>query len=437
MRIPDKTPGRWRTCNRFGMIHLWFVANTVLWPFIVSLGDMQLGLNVVILSAVGSLWLLARRKIALTTIRPVLALAAFLALSLVVAVTGPCSDLLSKFFATGPVLLLLALIGIEIGHRTSHENWIRLPRVALWVFLAALASFLLEMAVPSLFPAKAGYRIVGKYSGLFSEPSHVAFSLFPCFAVMLASADRNMRRWGYVVLGILLVISRSSTLIGFIAAWLIYRLALHRKLKETAVLAFGATMLLIFAASSNYDVLIAPTVNRVVGIAAASDAENISSLVYVQGWQDAWANLVRTRGLGLGFDMMGCHPLPDVSVRRVLAIAVDEDLNAQDGSFIFAKVVSEMGLAGIAFFIAVIWSWVKLEKSIRTASGEAARSAAKIQSSLIFCFVASSFLRGTGYFSGGVLLWIAAVSGASTWQRSRRVTSKIKPKLGVPQPYRT
>lgn len=415
-KAPDSANDRWWIVSP-GMLQLWFIANTVLWPFVVFLGGMQLGLNVVLLSVVGTWWLVSVRKITLTTIQPLLAFAAFLALSFVVAVTGPCVDLLPKFLSTAPVMLFLTLIGMEVGRRTSTEDWLRLPQAAFWAFLFALASFLLEMALPSLFPAKAGYRLVGKYSGLFNEPSHVAFSLFPCVAVMLAAANRITRRWGYVALAILLLLSRSSTLFGLIAAWLIYRLALQRKLKQAAVLVLAASALLILAANINYDLLIAPTLNRIVGVTAGSDADNISSLVYVGGWQDAWVNLTRTKGLGLGFNMMGCHPLPDVPVRTVLAVAGLEELNAQDGSFLFAKAVSEMGVVAIAFYAAVIGWWVKLEKTIREAPHGSPRSAAAIQSALIFCFVASSFLRGPGYFSGGVLLWIAAVSGAVTWKK--------------------
>jgi hypothetical protein len=161
--------------------------------------------------------------------------------------------------------------------------------------------------------------------------------------------------------------------------------------------------------------LVAPTADRIVGIFASNDTDNISSLVYVQAWQDGWANIVRTHGLGLGFNMMGCHPLPDVPARAVLALHGLEEANAQDGSIIFGKVVSEAGVFGIVFYVMVIWWWVRLEKRIQIAKNDAGRFAASTQAALIFCFVATSFTRSVGYFTGGLLLWIVAVSGASKW----------------------
>jgi hypothetical protein len=176
----------------------------------------------------------------------------------------------------------------------------------------------------------------------------------------------------------------------------------------------GVALILVLGAVTNYEAFLAPTAERIMGIAASDDTTNVSSLVYVQGWQDTWTNLSRTHGLGLGFNMMGCSPLPDVSARVLLSLRGMGQLNAEDASFQFGKIVSETGIVGIGFYIAVIWWWIRLEKRIRMAGSNEGSSAT--QAALIFCFVASSFIRGGSYFSAGILLWLVAVSGASKWQ---------------------
>jgi len=280
----------------------------------------------------------------------------------------------------------------------------------------AFSAFIVEKLIPAWFPAQAGYRAEGKLSGLFSEPSHVAFSLFPCIAVLLAAEDKRMRQKGMLALMGLVVFSRSSTLIALIAAWAIYRLLVRRKhYRQTALFALGIASLIAVGAAIDFDRFVTPTVERVVGIASPSETENISSLVYVQGWQDAWFNLQRTHGMGLGVNMMGCGTLPDVSARSALALAGVE-LNTEDGSFLFSKVVSETGAGGIAFYVVAIWWWLQLEKKLRHLREDAARFAIEMQVVLIFCFVASSFIRSANYFDGGLLLWVAAVSGASRWK---------------------
>jgi hypothetical protein len=238
----------------------------------------------------------------------------------------------------------------------------------------------------------------------------VAFSLFPCIVILLMAENKRSRQIGLASLVGLIVLSRSSTLIVLIGAWLLYRLLVQRKIGPAAMLLIGTASLIAIASAINYEALVAPTVARVVGIGASDQTDNLSSLVYVQGWEDAWANLIRTRGRGLGVNMMGCSPLPDVPARELMSAFFASGLNAEDGSFTFSKIVSETGLVGIAFYGAIIWAWVRQEKKLILDGHSVHRAAVAARSALIFCFVASSFIRGLGYFSGGLLLWVAAVS---------------------------
>jgi hypothetical protein len=406
------------------MLRLWFVANTILWPFIIILGGFHLGLNAIVLMLAGAVWLGMRRKVAVNSAIIAVVLLVYLIFSYLVAVTGLCTDQISKLIITGPILIFLILIGFEAGQSSGSGDWIRLQSAAAWSILAAFSAFLVEMAVPSLFPGQAGYRSKGEYSGLFSEPSAVAFSLFPCVAVLLVAKSKETRRNGMLALLGLLVFSRSSTLLAMIAAWVLYRLVIRGRLLQAGLLALGLTSIIALGSAISYNVLVAPTVDRIVGIFASGETGNLSSLVYVQGWQDGWENLVRTHGLGLGFNMMGCHPLPDVPTRAVLALQGAGELNTQDGSIVFGKVISEAGVLGIVFYIAVIRWWVRLERRIRITEDGAERIAASTQAALIFCFVASSFIRGAGYFSGSLLLWVAAMAGASRWRGWHALKSK-------------
>jgi hypothetical protein len=310
-------------------------------------------------------------------------------------------------------------MGWEIGRRSETRDWLKLKTAALYSLAVAFALFIVEAIMPSWFPSKVGYRAHGKFSGLFQEPSHVAFSLFPCIAILLVAGDRKTRRRGILALVGLLIFSRSSTLIALTMAWVLYRLLAQRRLRQASLIGAGVALFIGLAATINYEGFLAPTVGRIVGVMASSDADNLSSLVYVQGWQDTWANFTRTHGLGLGFNMMGCHPLPNVAAREALGIGGEEELNAADGSFQFAKIVSEAGVAGIAFYITIIWWWVRLEKRMRKLNDSAEFTSASTQAALIFCFIVSSFIRGGSYYSGALLLWLVSVSSASKWQRNR------------------
>jgi len=395
------------------MLQLWFIANTILWPFAVNVGGSNILLSEIVLILAGGLWLAMNRHISVGSVKAALLFLAYFVFSFVLAVTGPCTDEFSKSIVTALMLAFLILLGWETGRRATPGDWESLQNAATWSLAVAFVSFFIEFLRPSWFPAHSGAQFGSKLSGFFSEPSHVGFSLFPCIAILMTAQSSKMRRRGVLALVALLIASRSSTLILLLAAWVLYRLLIQRKLRQASLLILGAGFLIAVGSAINYDKL-------VVGISESNDLEaaNASSLVYLQGWEDMWSDVVRTRGLGLGFNMMGCNPLPDVPARDLLVIETGHaDLNAEDGSALFIKVVSEAGVFGIAFYIALIWWWFRLERRLLLHGDDPGYPAAA-QAALIFCFVAASFIRSTGYFAGTFPLLIIAVSGACTWQQS-------------------
>jgi hypothetical protein len=420
-----------------GMLQLWLVANTVLWPFSIRLGGITLNLNTVVLLVASVCWLAQSLRIAASTARVLVSFLVYLLLSLIVAQAGPCNDYLLKSILTMPILAFLILAGLEIGRRARECDWIRLQQTAVWLLLFSLSTLIVEMVLPAWFPNQIGYRSEGRLSGLFQEPSHVACALFPCIAILLSAESKRHRWQGTMALVVLLLLSRSSTLIALLAAWMAYRLLVQGKVRQTALFAIGIASLIVLGAAINYSRFVLPTVVRITGIATPGETENISSLVYAQGWQDAWFNLQRTNGMGLGVNRMGCGALPDVSARQALLLLTDIDLNGEDGSFLFAKVVSEAGIAGIAFYVVAIWWWVRLEKQLRRVGTHPDRFVLAAQSALIFCFVASSFIRGDGYFGGGLLLWVAAIGGASTWRQIHAISPAGAPLLALPASHAT
>src|SRR6185437_15081478 len=339
------------------------------------------------------IWLAVKRSLRIRSAKIMLLLLSLLMLSILISRAGPCDDGVAKAAVTMPGMVALVLVGCEVGFRAANTEWLKLQQTALACLFLAYAAFFVEMAMPAWFPDKEPYRRVGRYSGLFQEPSEAAFTLFPCIAVLLVAENKKMRWAGRIALVGLLALSRSSTLIALFAAWILYRVVVGRRIGTGALVAVASVALVALAAVINYDSWVQPTASRVAGIFQADKTTGLSSLVYLQGWQDMWANLTRTHGLGLGFNMMGCHPLPDVSSRELLSVGGFGELNADDGSFPFSKTVSEFGIVGIAFYCGVVWWWLQLEKRIRREK-PVADPAAIIQAALIFCFVTSSFIRG-------------------------------------------
>lgn len=407
------------------MLQLWFIANSLLWSFNVEIVGLKLGLNVILLTLAGAVWFWKKwikndDSIASFSAIVLVCFFTFLIFSYLVAITGTCTDKFQKFILTAPVLFFLIFVGLEVGWRATDNDWLKLQKVSQWVLLAGFAGFIIEALLPGSFPHQAAYRTEGKLSGLFNEPSHVAFSLFPSIAILLVAESKQMRRKGILAIVCLLFFSLSSTLIALIVAWVLYRMFVQGKLRQALLASLAMALIVSLVTAINYDRFVRPTLERATGVFATSETENVSSLVYLQGWQDAWDNLLRTKGLGLGFNMMGCTPLPDVSARYILAHAFDIQLNSDDGSILFGKIVSETGVLGILFFVVIIWWWIRIEKKIREYDLSKSTAAISIQTALIFSYVTIFFIRSTGYFSGCFLVFVVAVAASVKWRKAHR-----------------
>jgi hypothetical protein len=139
-----------------------------------------------------------------------------------------------------------------------------------------------------------------------------------------------------------------------------------------------------------------------------SDSSNLTALVYMQGWQELWAALVETNGIGLGFQMNGTQIPTDIAekIRSIAGIYK----NRQDGAFLSSKLISEFGVVGILivllFMKYIITSFVFLKR-------ESNKTNKNIK--LVFChgvvfsFSIELFFRSTGYFTSSLVILLLCV----------------------------
>lgn len=404
------------------MLQFWFFVNSLLWPFGVEVGGFKLGLNVVAIVLVGVLFFIKNRLSGFgRTAIAIFFMYTFI--SVIVVHFSPCTDKFVKSLVTAPIFFFILVVGLEIGWRASEEDWLKLQHRCPWLLLAVYIGFVAEFL--GLLAGKGRYE---SYSGIYFEPSHVAFSLFPSIAILLLAQSKQLRRVGVLALLGLLIFSRSSTLILFTIVWVFYQAFVQKKLTKGLIIWAVVLPAGFFVLGEVGSSALAPFIERVLGVAGGGDAvENISSLVYLQGWQDVWANLIRTNGLGLGFNMMGCTPLPEVDAREILAKLFEIELNSEDGSFIFSKFVSETGVFGILLICVIVWWFIRLIKEIRKLPFDAKNDVIFIQTGLIFLFIFTMVERGGGYFNAAMLLWVVAISASVKWYKGsrRRIAGKF------------
>jgi hypothetical protein len=326
---------------------------------------------------------------------------------LLISLTGPCENGYIKSILSFPLLLILLICAKGVGQSASINNWLSLEKASILCICITVVSILLEINFPEYFPAQYVYRIGGIYSGLFDEPSHLGFSLFPCFLILLASPNNLIRHIGLFSLTLCVFLSPSSTLL--LEAITICILIMIKK-RNFYYLFIILIVTLIIGSTNLLGHSPVDFINKISQIYPPTNNSNMSSLVYLQGWQDAYANLKNSYGFGLGFNMMGCDPLPATEARLILEEHFNAaKLNSQDGSFLLSKGISEFGIFFIFFMILSIFVLFKVYKMHLLSSTPALKKVYAIWGLIIFSSLFSMTFRSSSYFTGNFPLLVFAL----------------------------
>lgn len=141
-----------------------------------------------------------------------------------------------------------------------------------------------------------------------------------------------------------------------------------------------------------------------------STSTNLSSLVYVQGWQMLQESLEKTGWWGVGFQQLGIVYTNVPASVRINAL-LGRDANLQDGGFILSKLGSEFGFIGLLAVAALIYvaaqSFVRLRllswRRQHISDGELFARAC------VLGYLVEVLARGTNYFTGTFVLMLAGL----------------------------
>ena len=310
---------------------------------------------------------------------------------------GTCQDLMFKSLASQVLLVLVvAALCLLAGASRSASAKQAVARLVT-VFVAAVI-------VEKLYLLATGAKETIRPSGFFSEPSHFALTIAPLLIFLILDDEPRWRRHGIVVALISLWLAASATLFLLLAVGLgLMWLAMHgRRLRLLKVLQV-VVLSVVFAGVAYVSPFWSDFVDRVTSLGNQSTEANVSSVVYVMGWELAIENLQNSSGWGLGFNRMGCEPRPYTDGVEVLELLGLDDGNYNDGSFLASKALSEMG-----GFAALLWFWAAWRawrwRRLLHAGAPLVSEQARLMMSVLICALVGLLLRGTGYFSGPVLL---------------------------------
>lgn len=403
-------------------IFLW--SAVVLSPLTLQLGEFSLGIHVPIVLALG-IFLLRKQK-GMMTRASVIYFVPFIYLSIqfvVANIMSPCEDSFvkstSSFFLFGAVYFSLVMLAA-----THCKNQFTLTDVRLIAMLIVFSTI-----VEKLWLSLSGASNLIRPSGIYLEPSHLALSVTPFLIALVFSERRNDKLVGWGGILLLFMMAASSTMFILVLLCLIFGYVATKGFKfsfSTIMKTSLSFMFLIFL------IYISPyfgeVQSRLDGVVQLDIDANISSIVYLNGWQTAFENFWATNGLGLGFNRMGCYPIPDTEARQILANFQLEDLNFNDGSFTFSKIVSELGVVGVIIWLFGIYALVKITANQVRLTQFPNFFIALIVSGAVTLFL-GGLVRGTGYFSGpfifGLYCFLLLMMKANnTWSRKKRCATK-------------
>lgn len=398
------------------MLAFWFSIHTLFWHIFVEIGGIKLYVNIAFSLACVLPIIVFRKRINSTSLLVSALLGAYLLASFFISVAGPCEDDFMKPLKALILLLVVVFIhflSLEVGAQSNIDSWLTLRKASRVILVITILGCLIEMIFPEMASTnKLKYHIEGKYAGIYDEPSNLALSLFTPLAILFSSSQKRDRIWGVIGFVLLLLLARSATLIQGILVWILLRIFFSGYIKQGLIMLGGSIAAIVVASLVNYQTLVYPFVTRVAGVLVPDRNSGISSLVYVKGWQDAFANFWRTNGLGLGVNMMGCNPLPETSMRNIFrAIGGRElaSLNDSNGSFLLSKMLSETGVLGLLFFIGLVILWHKLNVLSHTSVGTTEREAYEIQATILLGVLMTFVFRGTNYYEGLLFITTAVL----------------------------
>lgn len=232
----------------------------------------------------------------------------------------------------------------------------------------------------------------------FTEPSHFASALTPVLAFAVVTTNR-LGRWIWILVGFALgYFLQSLTMV--VGSLLVAAICLTPA--QLAIFGAGTAAALpfldlsYFASRLDFD---------------NSQTTNLSSLVYVQGWELIQASAKQTWGWGVGFQQLGFTFLDAPTSRIISNLTGGTDLNLSEGSFVAAKLVSELGIFGFSLVgLHTYFASRAFFALRRTALAGVYRPFCEILAMCsLFTYMVEMFVRGTGYFSAPAMLMLSSV----------------------------
>lgn len=270
------------------------------------------------------------------------------------------------------------------------------------IFTVLLFFLILEMAF-SFNPLR--YKEYHKSIFPFSEASHFSLSIIYFMPVILKKSKKLFKLTLTVVfLFFAIYIQNATLLLGtYLSIFIAY--FDYRPLRLALIL----TPVLI--AFLFYKTAIGTYIPNYFLERLFLDQKNLSSLVFIQGWEMIREGILSVFGFGIN----NLESMPVTNSGEIIKEITGKYFNRNDGSFLAAKIIGETGVLGAIICVMII------RKSYFCLRAKPTSTLGLFLNNIPIMFLVELFIRGTGYFSvGTVLLFVYLHSHKDEYKYNRR-----------------
>jgi hypothetical protein len=256
--------------------------------------------------------------------------------------------------------------------------------------------FLIIISVAGFFKLNLFSYVSQKSVLFFSEPSYFALTLAP-FLIFVVAKKHPFSKLCLVYFLIWALIVQNLTMLAivFLAASLLAKSTYFNFIK----ILFGAVLCILVIVNTDY-------FSSRLDFGAETD--NLSVLVFLQGWQNSLIMFRDSSWVGVGFQQFGI-----VGKRGEISDQLEnlgfKELNIYDGGTTASKFVGEFGLLGVIFLIVYLYVFIRTFLKIKSFNKLKDDPMDLFFSCSILAFSVELFVRGIGYFSPGCYLFLFAM----------------------------
>ena len=282
-------------------------------------------------------------------------------------------------------LIIIILISQNLVHNAVTINFRANYKYVAYVLILILLINIFNIQI-------GNYNLFEKAVFPFSEPSHLALTFGYFLPTVFYMQKNRIVKFSLFIIFLFFGFFYESLIFVFV---ILTSYFIASKVGLKILFSISLVVLFLILIEVNYDIINTDYYSSRLNF---QNSDNISVLVFLQGWEIIMTTLNDYNLIGVGLNNLETFPNGPVS-ESIYAI-LGEYKNRQGGGFLASKIIGETGVLGIVTIIIYVkFVFLKFKNIAKKKS-----LLNFFYSSVLFISLFELFFRGMGYFTIGTIL---------------------------------